>query len=52
MRTSLWAPVTPFNPIVWVSIIIVLIAQSLFVYTKARLLPTRFSKSNVTQIAK
>ena len=52
LRTSFWAPFTPFSPIVWISIVIMLIAQSLFVNTKARLLPTRVSKSNVTKFVK
>ena len=52
LRSSFWAPVTPFSPIVWILIIIMLNTQSLFVYTKARLFPTRVSKSNVTKIAK
>ena len=51
-RTSIWAPVTPFTPVVWISIIIMLIIQSLFVYSKARLFPTRASKSNVKKFFK
>ena len=52
LRATFWAPVTPFTAIVWILIIIMLITQSLFVYTKARLFPTRVSKSNVTKFAK
>ena len=51
LRTSFWAPVTQFTPVVWISIIIMLITQSIFVCVKARLLPTRVSKSNLTKFA-
>ena len=46
LRTSFWALVTPFTPIVWILITIMLIIQSVFVYTKARLFSTGVSKSN------
>ena len=52
LRTNFWGPATPFTPTAWILIIIMLITQSLFVYTKARLFPTRVSKSNVTKFAK
>ena len=49
LRTSFWAPVTPFTPLVWILIIVMLIIQSLLVYTKARLFSTGVSKSNITK---